>query len=1510
MRNLMAFSVARLALLTGAISSCGTGKLSETSDEGAPVERESASARIEAIRARFGATAIADTAVLRYEPLGGGRVHPVVAAIDRGSLARAARVELPSNAHGEVVLEDEASHVAIRFARVSAVAEKLELARGGLAVYGDLVHRVRAEGTEDFVSFERRPTREELVYRVDVRRVAGLRLVGNTLEFLDVTGTPRLRVAPPYVLDAAGARHDAVLAVEGCKADADPRAPWERAVVAPGAAECLVRVTWHDVSYPALVDPVWVTTGSMTAPRWNHGAVRLDSGKVLIAGGETPGGFLSTAELFDGTGTFAATGSLPATRCRFTTTRLPSGKILVVGGECGPGLTVHSSAVLYDESAGTFAATGSLNVPRQEHTATLLPSGKVLIAGGCKTPGYTTTATPQSTAELYDGSAFTNVGSMKAVHCGHVAALLPSGKVLVAGGAYAYADLFDGVSAFTAVGSLSTGRGYAQALTLSSGKVLVAGGRNVSLTAQYSTTEIFDGSGFAAGPTMGSGRHRFAMLQLATGRILAVGGESSGTRLSAAEYFDGTSFAAIAAMSSPRAELTATLLKSGRVLVAGGRAVSSDPNANTAELLTQPGLAGDACTGTGDCASGACRGGYCCADACTGSCKKCLPGSGTCSPLVSADDPLSCTGSNTCDATGTCKLKNGQAATAGSNCASGFAADGYCCNTACGAACDSCANSGKLGTCSVAAGYPGSPACAPYLCQATATCPTSCTTDAHCVSTSFCQGGVCTSKKSSGATCASGARECANGFCVDGYCCNTACTGNCSACSAAVSGVVGSNGTCTLVANGLRGHGECGPTSCSSSTTVASPVCNGSGSCTTKSTSCGSFACTGGACASACSTDTDCGVDTYCAGTTCAPKKTPGTACASASSCLSGNCVDGVCCSSACTGACEACGETASKGTCVAVTGTPRGTHPACNGVGTSCAGTCDGANRAVCSYPTAGIACGSGCTGGSLSVCSTSGSCLSAIACPGNLVCASATACKTACLVDGDCTSSAYCSGTACLPKSADGSTCSNDNQCANGHCVAGVCCATACTAYACKTDGSACRSTCASDAECTSSSYCVGSACTTRKANGVACTGGSECSSGNCVDSVCCDRACGGTCEACIATKSGVAGSNGTCTFINDGKDPDAECGTPTCTGSVLNANVCNGTGVCRASVTDCGSAKCVVSGASGVCENTCTTDGDCGVAGFCKSGTCAPKVERAAACASNVECKSGFCVDGVCCNEACSGQCQACGEPGSPGTCLAVKGKPRGTRTDCNGSGGACYGQCDGINLAACGYPSAGQGCGTGCADGKASVCDATGVCLEPAACAGNFACDGTTKCKTSCTLDDECAAGFACAAGKCVPKAEATCSQDGTQSIPSGDAGAPQSCAPYRCLATGACGNKCTTTNDCADGNTCDTATQQCTGTAASTDDGGGCMLAGSGGSASAAWIAALLLALIARRGRRSSVVAGPERERETDDGRAPVHPQRSTTPARRRRRVVTDRAARTRRPSARSARERA
>jgi MYXO-CTERM domain-containing protein len=398
-------------------------------------------------------------------------------------------------------------------------------------------------------------------------------------------------------------------------------------------------------------------------------------------------------------------------------------------------------------------------------------------------------------------------------------------------------------------------------------------------------------------------------------------------------------------------------------------------------------------------------------------------------------------------------------------------------------------------------------------------------------------------------------------------------------------------------------------------------------------------------------------------------------------------------------------------------------------------------------------------------------------------------------------------------------------------------------------------CASSCTTDASCNSSTYCSGGACVSKRSRGAACTANNECSSGHCADGVCCDTACDGKCEACTTGLKG-SGETGVCGAIADGTDPADECTGDTCVSGTLTVQVCDGSRACRGKSSSCGSFGCNTTGDA--CLKSCTTADDCGPDYYCtEAKDCARRKNAGLACTTRNECKSGlFCADGVCCDQACNGQCQACNEKGSEGSCVAVLGAPRGARTACKGDGSACNGTCDGINGGACTFPSASLACGDGCKDSKLSVCDGAGTCLSPTACAGNLTCDGTKACRTACTEDAHCNTGFRCLDGKCAPKPTAVCSEDGLSSVAAESAdGTPRPCAPYRCGPSGACLDSCSSSSDCAPGNVCDTSTTpaHCNPVAGAVEDGGGCAMGSS--SSSTGGLALALIALFGAARRR-------------------------------------------------------
>lgn len=81
---------------------------------------------------------------------------------------------------------------------------------------------------------------------------------------------------------------------------------------------------------------------------------------------------------------------------------------------------------------------------------------------------------------------------------------------------------------------------------------------------------------------------------------------------------------------------------------------------------------------------------------------------------------------------------DGDPCSADGQCNSNHCVDGVCCNNSCD--CGVCNIGISLGFCVAdAAGSPGEPSCAPYLCDGTNTlCPSTCTVDADCSSGAVC----------------------------------------------------------------------------------------------------------------------------------------------------------------------------------------------------------------------------------------------------------------------------------------------------------------------------------------------------------------------------------------------------------------------------------------------------------------------------------------------------------------------------------------------------------------------------------------------------------------------------------------------------------------------------------------------------------------------------------------------------------------------------------------------------
>ena len=348
---------------------------------------------------------------------------------------------------------------------------------------------------------------------------------------------------------------------------------------------------------------------TMNSARAYHTATLLPGGRVLLAGGYAGRDPVSgastttnTAELFaSASGTFTSLfpNTMSLGRQGHTATQLPNGKVLIVGGSTGDGITTSENtdtAELFDPASGMFTLVPStMSSRRNWHMATLLPSGKVLIAGGF---GFAY----RNTADLFDPASgtFTLVQSMMSFARNlHTATLLRGGKVLITGGrgptgTTDTAELFDPASnTFTTPPPMTSARMGHTATLLPSGKVLITGGLPADAifgNLPTSSAELFDpASGtFTALPPMTSARTDHTATLLPSGKVLITGGDTGTRFTNAAELFDpatGTFTALSNTMTSERYFHKATLLPSGRVLITGGGNLLQGKIDNTAELF-------------------------------------------------------------------------------------------------------------------------------------------------------------------------------------------------------------------------------------------------------------------------------------------------------------------------------------------------------------------------------------------------------------------------------------------------------------------------------------------------------------------------------------------------------------------------------------------------------------------------------------------------------------------------------------------------------------------------------------------------------------------------------------------------------------------------------------------------------------------------------------------------------------------------------------------------------------
>ncbi len=650
---------------------------------------------------------------------------------------------------------------------------------------GDWMVRLTTSGFEDFVTLPER-SQDEVIYDLALGDgVAGLRLLGDSLELLDADGAPRLRMRAPVVIGTLGARHPVTVSLRNCTVDRDTRAPWDRPVVAPGARNCSLHLRWRSETllYPAVLDPSWTTTtNDLNHARRFHTASLLPDGTVIVAGGSNS----TQCELYNPMLKSWANGNdLNSARRGHTATTMEDGSIVLVGGQIndnnGNATGVTEIERYYGQSMKPKWEVETVSLPaspnyltRYAHTTTLLKDDHLLVIGGRSPGGKVRNDIVILSLDKQQLPPLTICSScLDTPRAHHTATRLDSDRILIAGG-FALEDFapFPRIHDINALqlqkagapiaglgqkGTIMAPRAFHTAAAIDELNMLVVGGLGAGSSVELyradatpeTKAEIKGEDAWSSLAVMEGSRVKHTMTEIGDGLFLVAGGQSGTEVRDDAVIFDYKANAWLEAgtFDAARREHTATVLTSGDVLLVGGTddLLVGDSGIDTSVVFSRWDI-GESCVDDGECMSLHCE-------------------------------------------------------------------QNVCCDKTCDGPCESCNGDDAIGSCTPLAAQTDAESCAPYLCDgASTTCPDSCGSDTDCVEGRLCIGDRCVEPpppKEDGTNCSHEAM-CGSGFCTDGRCCvaETCAPYRC----------LGDNGTCV--------------TSCKTSFDCAEDaVCNSEGRC-------------------------------------------------------------------------------------------------------------------------------------------------------------------------------------------------------------------------------------------------------------------------------------------------------------------------------------------------------------------------------------------------------------------------------------------------------------------------------------------------------------------------------------------------------------------------------------------------------------------------------------------------------------------------------------------------------
>ena len=207
------------------------------------------------------------------------------------------------------------------------------------------------------------------------------------------------------------------------------RALGDKVVVAGGVK--FLTTHWDPVDSVdvfSAVDRKWISASPMIDPRSDHAAVALQTGMVMVIGGNQGPRLLQSVEIYDmKNDRWFRAAPLPQPRTELSAFTLADGRVLVAGGIEASGAPADTTYI-YNPPADAWTEGPKMWVPRVQHAAVQLANGDILFIGG--------DGAASGTSERFDVKLerFIISGTLVDPRQAARAAQLPDGRVVLVGG--------------------------------------------------------------------------------------------------------------------------------------------------------------------------------------------------------------------------------------------------------------------------------------------------------------------------------------------------------------------------------------------------------------------------------------------------------------------------------------------------------------------------------------------------------------------------------------------------------------------------------------------------------------------------------------------------------------------------------------------------------------------------------------------------------------------------------------------------------------------------------------------------------------------------------------------------------------------------------------------------------------------------------------------------------------------------------------------------------------------